>query len=108
LFARLGHYLPRIKSPTVFSRLLNEEENVTSFASSRANNEKSFHAKKNHHDFPTRLDWSRTPQFTPLRLCSWNFHGQSAFKVRNDIHELQKSCCISATQNPLLPHFKSG
>jgi hypothetical protein len=35
-----------------------------------------------------RLDWSRTPQFTPLRLFPWNFHkifhGQSALKVQSN------------------------
>jgi hypothetical protein len=30
-------------------------------------------------------------------------HGQPALKVQNDIHKF-KNCCISATQNPLLPH----
>jgi hypothetical protein len=41
-----------------------------------------------------------------------NFHEQSALKVRqsalevrNDIHKLKNSCCISATQYPLLPHL---
>jgi hypothetical protein len=40
----------------------------------------------------------------PMELPK-NFHGQSALKVQNDIHKWKKSCCISAAQNPLLPHL---
>jgi hypothetical protein len=33
------------------------------------------------------------------------FPWKSALKVRNGIHKFKKSYCLSATQNPLLPHL---